>query len=90
MAQTQADRQAAAKKAAATRERNRIREESSVRGSKAASSRQRHNAGDELRSARRSASTGASHFTNAAKSIGNAAVEAGKSVVTLGGVLTKD
>lgn len=90
MAQTQADRQAAAKKAAATRQRNQIREESSTRGSKAGATRQRNKAFDELRSARRFASTGVSNFEKAGKSLGNAAVEAGKSVVTLGGALAKD
>lgn len=90
MAQTQADRQAAAKKAAATRQRNQIREESSVRGTKAGATRQRNNAVDELRSARKHASTGVSNFEKAAKSVGSAAVEAGKSVVTLGGVLTRN
>lgn len=89
MAQTQADRKAAATKAAATRKRNQIRQDASVRGSKAGASRQRNNAVDELRSARKHASTGVSNFENAAKSVGSAAVEAGKSVVTLGGVLTR-
>jgi hypothetical protein len=89
MPQTQADRKAAAQKAAATRKRNEIRQESSARGSKAGATRQRNNAADELRSARRSASTGVSHFENAARSVGSAAVQAGKSVVTLGGVLSK-
>ncbi len=76
MPQTKADRQESAQKAAATRKRNKVRAESSTRGTKAASSRQRNRAGDNLGDARKHASTGASNLANAGKSLADAAVEA--------------
>jgi hypothetical protein len=82
MAQTKADRQAAAKKAAATRERNRIREESEERGTKAAASRQSNVAIASLEQARRTAGSAAGGFVSAAKQVGTAATEAGKSAAT--------
>ncbi len=48
MTQTKADRQEAAKKAAATRERNKIKSESEQRGTKAAATRQGNAAADSL------------------------------------------
>ena len=55
MTQTKADRQEAAKKAAATRERNRTREESKQRGTKAAATRQGNAAGESVEQAKQSA-----------------------------------
>jgi len=83
MAQTtKADRQEAAKKAAATRERNKIRKESEVRGTKAAASRQSNAALSGLEQARRTAESAAGGFVTAAKQVGAAAGEAGKSAAT--------
>jgi hypothetical protein len=86
MTQTKADRQAAAKKAAATRERNRIREESSERGHDAASSRFQRQAQDSVKEARRAAGQAASNAGGAVKSVGDAAFKAGKSVATKVGI----
>jgi hypothetical protein len=82
MTQTKADRQEAAKKAAATRERNRIRNESETRGTKAAASRQSNNAVASLEQAKRTAESAAGGFVTAAKHVGTAATEAGKSAAT--------
>jgi hypothetical protein len=82
MAQTKADRQAAAKKAAATRERNRTKAKSQTRGTKAASTRQGNAAADSLGQAKQAASGAITGFGTAAKHVGSAAVEAGKSVAT--------
>ena len=82
MAQTKADRKAAAKKAAATRERNRTKAKSQVRGTKAASSRQSNAAADSLNQAKQAATGAVSGLGTAAKRVGGAAVEAGKSVAT--------
>jgi hypothetical protein len=79
MAQTKADRQEAAKKGAATRERNRTREESKERGTKAAATRQGNQAADSAQQAKRSAVGG---IKSAARSAGDAAKQAGKSVAT--------
>lgn len=86
MAQTKADRSAAAKKAAATRERNQIREESSERGHKAATSRFQRQAQDSVKDARRAASSAASNAGGAVKSVGDAAFKAGKSVASRVGI----
>lgn len=82
MTQTKSDRQAAAKKAAATRERNRIKDESQNRGTKAAASRQSNAASDSLGQARTAVNTAAGSLVSAARHVGDAAVEAGKSVAT--------
>ena len=83
--QTKADRQAAAKKAAATRKRNETRTQSQRAGHKAASTRQKNEAVgalDQARSTAKGAVTGAvSGFGNAGKLVGTAALQAGKSVV---------
>ena len=84
MAQTKADRSAAAKKAAATRERNKVRSESQTRGTKAASTRQGNAAAESLDQAKRAAGSAIGGLTSAAKAAGNAAKEAGKSVATRG------
>lgn len=80
MAQTKADRQAAAKKAAATRKRNEVRAKSQAQGKKAASSRQQNEARDSLTDAKRAARGAVGGVTSAAKLVGKAAVQAGKSV----------
>jgi hypothetical protein len=88
---TKADRTAAAKKAAATRERNQKRAASKVQGKKAASTRQQHEAQDALSQARRTvdrAFNGVFSATGKAVSLaGSAAVLAGKSIATRVGVL---
>ena len=80
--QTKADRQAAAKKGAATRERNRTRAESSKRGTKAAASAQSNRASANVDEAKHSANSAVGGLVSAAKSLGGAAVQAGKSVAT--------
>lgn len=88
MTQTKADRSAAAKKAAATRERNQVREDSSKQGRQAAASRFRNEAGDSIADARKKAGSVVSNTTGAVKSVGDAAFKTGKSVasrVGLGG-----
>jgi hypothetical protein len=60
VAQTKADRQAAAKKGAATRERNATRNKSQEAGTKAAATRQGKAAADSGRDAKRAASGAAS------------------------------
>ena len=82
MPQTQADRKAAAKKGAATRERNRTKAKSQARGTKAASTRQGNAAVESLDQAKRAAGSAVGGLTSAAKATGNAAVEVGKAVVT--------
>ena len=86
MTQTKADRQAAAKKAAATRERNQVKEQSQERGRKAGASRQRNAAANSLGQAKQAAGTAVGGLTSTAKAVGEAAVQAGKSVATRAGV----
>ena len=76
MAQTKADRQAAAKKGAATRERNRTREESQERGTKAAATRQGNEAAADVEQAKQSARSAGGGLKSAARSIGDAAKQA--------------
>lgn len=86
--QTKADRSAAAKKAAATRERNQIRSKSQDQGRKAAASRFANDARDNLGKARTEASRAVSTAGNVGRAAGGAAVSAGRSVasrVGLGG-----
>ena len=78
--QTKADRQAAAKKAAATRERNRTREESKERGTKAAATRQGNQAAESVDRAKQSARSAGGGLKAAARSVGDAAKQAGSSV----------
>jgi hypothetical protein len=87
--QTKADRQAAAKKAAATRERNQVKTRSQQAGKKAASTRQKNNAGDALGQAKSTAKGAVTGLGNAAKLVGGAAIEAGKSVATRAGAAGK-
>ena len=80
--QTQADRREAAQKAAATRERNEARAESSAQGTKAASTRQANEAADRARETKRSLSSAASDVRSAGGSTLAAVVGAGKAVAT--------
>jgi GNAT superfamily N-acetyltransferase len=82
MAQTKADRQEAAKKAAATRERNKEREKSSERGTKGAATRQGNEARAGAQQAKQSASGAVGGLKSAARSLGDAAKSAGKSAST--------
>jgi hypothetical protein len=80
---TKADRQAAAKKAAATRQRNQVRARSRQQGHKAASSRQRNEAASALDQATSRAKGAVTGLGNAGKLVGTAALKAGKSVASL-------
>ncbi len=86
MAQTKADRSAAAKKAAATRQRNQTRAQSRTKGKKAAATRQSHGAEQAASQATAQAKRAASGVVSGAKSAvrlaGIAAVQAGKAAVT--------
>ena len=80
--QTKADRTEAAKKAAATRERNQKRAASKDQGRKAAASRFGNDARDGLNKARTEASRAVSTAGNVGKATAGAAVSAGRSVAT--------
>jgi len=84
--QTKADREAAGKKAAATRKRNETRASSSEAGRKAAATRQRNEAIDNAKRARSEVETAVSKVGSAAKSASDAVVLAGRSVATRAGV----
>ena len=84
--QTKADRQAAAKKAAATRKRNEIRRESSEAGHKAAATRFRDDAVENVKRARKDLNTAAGNVQSAAKSAGGAVVKTGRSLATRVGI----
>lgn len=84
--QTKADRSEAAKKAAATRQRNEVRAESKQQGHKAAASRFQNDAVDGLKRARKEAEKATGSVTGAAKSVGGAAVSAGRSVAARVGI----
>ncbi len=92
MTQTQADRSAAAKKAAATRERNQVRRRSQATGHRAASARQVHEAQGAAHEARRRAVgvfRGAVTGTrSAARFAAIAAVEVGKAAASRAKVLS--
>ena len=77
---TKADRQAAAKKAAATRRRNQVRARSQQQGHKAASTRQKNEAASALDQATSTAKGAVTNLGNAGKLVGTAALKAGKSV----------
>lgn len=86
--QTKADRTAAAKKAAATRERNQKREASQDAGRKGVATRLVTEARDNVGRARTEASKAGTNVGNVAKATGTAAYKAGRSVtarVGLGG-----
>jgi hypothetical protein len=82
MPQTKADRQAAAKKAAATRERNKKRAQSQEAGTKGAATRQGNEARAGAQQAKQSANGAVHGLKSAVRSLGDAAVSAGKSVAT--------
>ncbi|MGI8593243.1 MAG: hypothetical protein ACR2ML_02570 [Solirubrobacteraceae bacterium] len=84
MAQTKAERQAAAKKAAATRKRNQSKARSQTAGKKAAATRQSNEAADSAKQAGGSAVLG---LAGAAKSVAHAAKQAGKSVASRVGAM---
>ena len=79
MAQTEADRKAAAKKAAATRERNQQREKSHEAGVKGAATRQGNEAADSAHEAKESLVGG---LKGAARAAGDAVQQAGKAAST--------
>jgi hypothetical protein len=89
MAQTKADRQAAAKKAAATRQRNAQKTRSQASGHKAASTRQARAAKTSANEARNALGSIAGSVldgvTSAVKAAGTAAREGGKAVATRAG-----
>jgi len=80
--QTKADREAAAKKAAATRERNQKRAKSQEAGKKGAATRQGNEAAASAQQAKQSASSAVGGLKAAVRSLGDAAKSAGKSVAT--------
>lgn len=81
-----ADREAAGKKAAATRERNEQRGTSREAGRKAAATRQRNDAVKAAKRARKEAGNGLGQIVTAGRSVGEAAVLAGRSVATRVGI----
>ncbi|MFN2613035.1 MAG: hypothetical protein ABR536_06680 [Solirubrobacterales bacterium] len=87
--QTKADRQAAAKKGAATRERNQVKSRSQEAGKNAAATRQKNEALAALDEAKSKAKGALSGLTSAGKLVGSAAVEAGKSAANRAGSVTK-
>ena len=84
--QTKADRSAAGKKAAATRERNQKREESKDQGHKAAASRFSNDARDRVSKARDEAGKAASSVGKTGKATADAAVSAGRSAAARAGI----
>ena len=80
--QTKADRSEAAKKAAATRERNQTRQRSSEQGRKAAATRLRNDAFDRAEDARKAASRAVTELANTGKSAGGAVAGLAKSVAS--------
>ena len=88
--QTNADRQAAAQKAAATSKRNEKRETSQNAGRKAAATRHQNDAVKAAKRARKDAGNGLANLGSAAKSARDATVHAGKSVATRVGIGPSD
>ncbi len=82
MAQAKADRKAAGKKAAATRQRKQSKTAAQNRGKKAASTRQAREALSSADQAKRAASGGVKGLLSAAKAAGVAAKSIGKSAAT--------
>ena len=82
--QAQADRKAAAKKAAITRERNRSKAKSQDAGEKAASTRRGNEAAQDASRARGMAGQAAGTVLSAGKLAGGAAVKAGQSILSRG------
>jgi hypothetical protein len=90
MARTQADRSAAAKKAAITRRRNRERADAQTAGTKGAASRQQHAAGHAADQARKAAGDVVESAKSAAGHTGDALKEAGKAATTRLDALRRD
>lgn len=88
--QTKADRSEAAKKAAATRKRNEIRDSSRIGGVKATATRQRNDAIEAAKRARQEAGKAVGSLATAAKSVGGVAENAGRSVATRVGIGRRD
>ena len=84
--QTQADREEAAQKAAATRRRNEIREKSQETGRKAAATRHRNDAIKALKGARKDVGKAASTVGSAARSTRDAGVSTAKAVASRVGI----
>lgn len=84
MAKAQADRKAAAKKAAVTRERNKSRAKSQSAGEKAASTRRGREALEDASRARGMAGQAAGTVVSAGKLAGGAAIKAGRSLLSRG------
>ncbi len=84
MPQAKADRSASAKKAAATRERNRQRAQSETSGKKAAATRQGNAASQAAGQAKRAAGAMVGAGKTAARAAGSAAKQAGKAAGTRG------
>jgi hypothetical protein len=84
--QPKADREAAGKKAAATRERNEKRATSKDAGRKAAATRQRNDAVKAAKRARKDVGDGAGKIVSAGRSVGEAVVLTGRSVATRVGI----
>ena len=85
MAQSKADRSAAGKKGAATRERNRKRVESEAAGKKAAGTRQSREAGESASQAKGAAKGAMSGAASAVRLAGDAAKQGGKAVASKAG-----
>jgi hypothetical protein len=86
---TKADRQAAAQKAAATRRRNQVREESETAGKKAASTRQANDAVDDARQAKSSLDSAVSGLRSVVESATGAVINAGKSAAGRAGTAAR-
>jgi hypothetical protein len=85
MAQAKADRKAAGKKAAATRQRKQTKTTAQSRGKKSASTRQARDARSSASRAKGAAGGSVKGLFSAAKAAGDAAVGIGKSAVTRAG-----
>jgi hypothetical protein len=82
MAQTKADRSAAAKKGAATRERNRKKAKSEAAGKKAAGTRQTRKAAESASQAKRAADGAMSGVASAVRLVGQAVTQRGKAIAS--------
>jgi hypothetical protein len=89
MPQAKADRSAAAKKGAATRQRNQQRTQSAEAGKKAAGTRQKHDAQESAHQAKKAAKGAFSGVESSARYAGNAVLQAGKAAATSLGAARK-
>jgi hypothetical protein len=85
MARSKADRSAAAKKGAATRERNRKKAKSEAAGKKAAGTRQSREAGELVSRAKRAAGAAMSGAASAVRLAGQAVRQGGKAIASKAG-----